>query len=114
MSTSIVAIILVLSATVAIAEPLPVQKPPAPGGSCPSGYLSSGSYCVPSSSRQDAIPKSRNGSCPWGGFHLVTFACAVDQQIDDETRPPPLHTMRAPGCSAPAELGRYLLSRQEP
>jgi hypothetical protein len=45
-------------------EPLPV--PQRQGGSCPNGYLASGSYCVPSSSRQDAIPKPRNGSCPWG------------------------------------------------
>ena len=32
----------------ALAEPLPVPKPPGPGGSCPFGYLSSGAYCIPS------------------------------------------------------------------
>jgi hypothetical protein len=28
--------------TTAFAEPLPVAKPPGPGGSCPFGYISSG------------------------------------------------------------------------
>jgi hypothetical protein len=46
------------------AEPLPV--PQQQGGSCPSGYLSSGSYCVPSSSRQDAVVKPPSGTCPNG------------------------------------------------
>jgi hypothetical protein len=32
----------------AFAEPLPQPKPPGPGGSCPFGYIASGSYCVPS------------------------------------------------------------------
>jgi hypothetical protein len=65
MSTSIVAIILVLSATAASAEPLPVQRPQQ-GGSCAHGYISSGSFCVPSQGARDAIPKPPNGSCPWG------------------------------------------------
>jgi hypothetical protein len=30
------------------AEPLPQPKPPGPGGACPHGYTSSGSFCVPS------------------------------------------------------------------
>jgi len=48
------------------ADPLPVAKPPGPGGSCPHGYLASGSYCVPSQGASDAIPKPPNGSCPFG------------------------------------------------
>ena len=48
------------------AEPLPVQKPLGPGGSCPHGYYSSGSFCAPSQGAQDAIAKPPNGSCPWG------------------------------------------------
>jgi hypothetical protein len=48
------------------AEPLPQPKPLGPGGSCPHGYLASGSFCVPSQGAQDAVPKPPNGSCPWG------------------------------------------------
>jgi hypothetical protein len=48
------------------AEPLPVAKPAGPGGSCPHGYTSSGSYCVPSQGAQDAVAKSPSGNCPWG------------------------------------------------
>ena len=51
----------------ALAEPLPVQKPPGPGGSsCPYGYYSSGSFCVPFRGAQDAIAKPANRSCPFG------------------------------------------------
>jgi hypothetical protein len=60
----IVALIVWLAS--ALAEPLPVSKPPGPGGSCPHGYLASGSYCVPSRGAQDAIAKPANGTCPWG------------------------------------------------
>jgi hypothetical protein len=35
-------------------------------GSCPHGWTSSGSYCVPGAGAQDAIPKPANGTCPWG------------------------------------------------
>jgi hypothetical protein len=35
---------LALSILPALAEPLPQPKPPGPGGSCPHGYLASGSY----------------------------------------------------------------------
>jgi hypothetical protein len=62
-----IAMIIVLSlAKAALAEPLPQPKPPGPGGSCPHGYTSSGSYCVPSQGAQDAVPKPANGTCPWG------------------------------------------------
>ncbi len=50
----------------AAAEPMPVPKPPGPGGSCPHGYTSSGSFCVPGEGAQDAIAKPPNGTCPWG------------------------------------------------
>lgn len=48
------------------ADPLPIPKPPGPGGSCPNGYLASGSYCVPSQGAQEAIPLPRGGNCPFG------------------------------------------------
>jgi hypothetical protein len=57
---------LALSAIAANAEPLPQPKPPSPGGSCPHGYTSSGSFCVPGQGAQDAIAKPANGTCPWG------------------------------------------------
>ena len=43
-------------------QPLPVPKI----GNCPHGWLTSGGFCVPSGSRQDAIPKSASQNCPWG------------------------------------------------
>jgi hypothetical protein len=55
----IATLVLLLAATVADAEPLPVPKT----GTCPSGYASGGSYCTPTSDRAPrAIPKV--GVCP--------------------------------------------------
>jgi hypothetical protein len=45
---------------------LPQPKPTGPGGSCPHGYASSGSFCVPREGAQDAIPLPSNGTCPRG------------------------------------------------
>jgi hypothetical protein len=61
-----VPIVAFMLAAPAIADPLPVPKPVGPGGSCPHGYTSSGSYCVPSQGASDAVPKSPSGTCPWG------------------------------------------------
>jgi hypothetical protein len=55
--------IVALAATAALAEPLPIPKT---GGSCPHGYLQSGSYCMPSAGAQDAIVKPPSGNCPFG------------------------------------------------
>jgi hypothetical protein len=74
MKPSTISIALALSTVAPLAEPLPVPKPPGPGGSCPFGYITSGSYCVPSQGgAQDAIAKPPNGNCPWGmdQFRLV-------------------------------------------
>jgi len=57
--------------TAALADPLPVAKPPGPGGSCPHGYTSSGSFCVPSQGAQDAVAKPPGGTCPWGHASAV-------------------------------------------
>jgi type II secretory pathway component GspD/PulD (secretin) len=35
-----------LTPSLALAQPLPQPKPVGPGGSCPHGYTSSGSFCV--------------------------------------------------------------------
>jgi hypothetical protein len=49
----------------AASQPLPQPKPPGPGGSCPSGYVTSGSFCMPTQGAQDAIPKPQNGVFSW-------------------------------------------------
>jgi hypothetical protein len=76
MIAAILAIVL-LSATAAHAEPLPQPKPPGPGGSCPHGYTSSGSFCMPSQGAQDAIAKPASGNCPWDGSRAAAIACAA-------------------------------------
>jgi hypothetical protein len=58
--------LMLLLTTTALADPLPQPKPLGPGGSCPFGYMSSGSYCVPTQGASDAIPKPPGGTCPWG------------------------------------------------
>ena len=62
----IAAAILVGTTIAAAAEPLSI---PNRGGSCPNGYLASGSYCVPSAAaptRGTRLAKPPNGQCPWG------------------------------------------------
>jgi hypothetical protein len=62
----IAAAILVGTTIAAAAEPLSI---PNRGGSCPNGYLASGSYCVPSAgapTRGTRLAKPPNGQCPWG------------------------------------------------
>jgi hypothetical protein len=77
MKITATAVLLLLIAATALAEPLPVPKPTGPGGSCPFGYTSSGSYCVPSQGAQDAVVKPPNGTCPWGWTSSGSFACAA-------------------------------------
>jgi hypothetical protein len=58
MSTAIICALLIL-ASPALAEPLPVPK----NGQCPAAFLTSGGYCTPSpTERRQAIPKL--GQCP--------------------------------------------------
>ena len=66
MTRAMIVFTLMLLAAAALAEPLPQPRPVGPGGSCPYGYYSSGSFCVPSQGAQDAVPKAPRGSCPWG------------------------------------------------
>ena len=56
MNATLAAIIIALLPSLALAQPLPQPKPAGPGGSCPHGYTSSGSFCVPREGAQDAIP----------------------------------------------------------
>ncbi len=61
MKATLVFSILLISPTLAFA-----QQPILRNGSCPSGYYSSGNYCVPTSSASPVI--ERNGSCPSGYY----------------------------------------------
>jgi hypothetical protein len=63
---ALIVIALIVWLASAFPEPLPVPKPAGPGGSCPHGYTTSGSFCVPSQGAQDAIAKPANGTCPFG------------------------------------------------
>ena len=56
----------------ALAEPLPVPKPPGSGSACPYGYYSSGSFCVPFRGAQDVIAKPPYG-CPFGWTSSGSF-----------------------------------------
>jgi hypothetical protein len=74
---------IILWACGAIAAPLPQPKSAGPGGSCPFGYMSSGSFCMPSAGAQDAVPKPPNGTCPWGaGCRRGVFACDPGNKRD--------------------------------
>ena len=66
----VAALVLVIGAR---ADPLPQPKPTGPGGSCPYGHFTSGSYCVPSRRAQDAVPKAPNGMCPFGWTSSGSF-----------------------------------------
>jgi hypothetical protein len=66
MKITATAALLLIATAPALGEPLRLPKPSGPGGSCPHGWTSSGSYCVPSQHAQDAIAKPPNGTCPWG------------------------------------------------
>jgi hypothetical protein len=52
-------LMLALVTTRALIDPPPVPKPPGPGGSCPHGYIVSGSFRTPSPGAADAIANRR-------------------------------------------------------
>jgi hypothetical protein len=56
---------LALAPSASATEALPVPKPAGPG-SCPFGYTTSGSFCVPAQRAQDAVAKPPNAVCPFG------------------------------------------------
>jgi len=63
----------VVAAVILATEPLPIQRPAEPGGSCPHGYFTSGGFCAPSQGAQEAIPKPPNGVCPFGWTSSGSF-----------------------------------------
>jgi hypothetical protein len=72
---------LLLAACAARVEPLPVATPPGPGGSCPHGYTSSGSYCVPDRGAQPS-PSRRMALALGAGFLPAVIACAAALDVD--------------------------------
>ena len=56
------------------AHAAPAPQPVPRNGSCPSGYYSSGDYCVPGSGARFAL--SRNGSCPSGYYSSGNYCVA--------------------------------------
>jgi len=69
-----IALVVLLAFTAgAMAQPLPVLKPAGPGGSCPHGYTSSSSYCVPAQGAQDAIPRPLRAQPAFGRAFEVGF-----------------------------------------
>jgi len=71
-------LMLALITTTALTEPLPVPKPPGPGGSCPHGYIASGSFCTPSPDASDAIAKPSNDTCSGDALRRARTACEMD------------------------------------
>jgi hypothetical protein len=55
------------------ADPLPMPK--WPSGVCPSGYVSDGSFCIPSQGAQEVVPKSYLGTCPYGWISSGSSFC---------------------------------------
>ena len=63
-TTFMATLVLLLAATVASTEPLPVPKPQ--GGVCPSGYSSGSGYCTPVSPQSPRAIVKTGGPCPSG------------------------------------------------
>jgi hypothetical protein len=66
------AIALLIAATndsCGIAAPLPQPKPVGSGGSCPHGHLT----CAPAEGAQDAVLKPPDGTCPFGWLPSGSF-----------------------------------------
>jgi hypothetical protein len=72
-------VVAVLAGMALVAAMIPAQAAPTPqplarSGSCPSGYFSSGDYCVPGQGARFAL--ARNGSCPSGYFSSGNYCVA--------------------------------------
>ncbi len=69
-----VAVTMCAGAWSCFAQAAPAPQPVPRNGSCPSGYYSSGDYCVPSSGARFAL--ARNGSCPSGYYSSGNYCVA--------------------------------------
>jgi hypothetical protein len=63
-----------LALTSSVANATPQPQPLVRNSSCPSGYYSSGAYCVPNNNAKFAI--ERIGSCPSGYYSSSTYCVA--------------------------------------
>ena len=70
-------LMLALITTTALTEPLPVPKPPGPGGSCPHGDIASSSFCTPSLGAADAIAKRATALARGDGLRRAPTACEM-------------------------------------
>jgi hypothetical protein len=74
MRTAMVIIALLMPLSIQVrADPLPLPK--RPGGVCPYGYVSDGSFCNPSQGAQEIVPKSHLGTCPYGWISSGSSFC---------------------------------------
>jgi hypothetical protein len=78
----IVALLMPLSIPVR-ADPLPMPK--GPSGVCPYGYVSDGSFCIPSQGAQEVVPKSYFGTCPYGWISSGSSFCV--RSANSRSRP---------------------------
>ena len=63
-----------MALTSAVANATPQPQPLVRNSSCPSGYYSSGAYCVPNNNAKFAI--ERIGSCPSGYYSSNSYCLA--------------------------------------
>lgn len=98
-SEKLLTALLALLPAIAMAQQ-PIRPLPRQGG-CPSGYISSGSYCNPGPNARGAI--ERVGSCPSGYFSSGTYCLATAQAREAILR-------TGPGCpSGWVSSSRYCL-----
>ena len=86
--------VIVLLPTLELAQPLPQPKPTGPGGSCPHGYTSSGSFCVPSQGAPRTRSRCRRtAAARMAGPRAARSACTADN--DPDIHPQALKCMKA-------------------
>ncbi|MEN9314680.1 MAG: hypothetical protein RIS35_1073 [Pseudomonadota bacterium] len=66
-----------LASAALAAHASPPPQPVVRTGSCPSGYYSSGNYCVPGNNARFALPRS--GSCPSGYYSSGDYCVASSE-----------------------------------
>lgn len=71
-------VICVLAGVAINAYAAPAAQPLLRSGACPTGYHSSGKYCVPGPAARYAI--ERNGACPSGYFASAGYCVASSEQ----------------------------------
>jgi hypothetical protein len=76
------AITMALLPSLAVAQPVPQPKPAGPGGSCPHGYTSSGSFCAPARARWTRSHCRRTGPARTAGRAAVATVCAAAVAAD--------------------------------